>query len=249
MSPYLLMFLVMHGYICVGKLKPGNVEEYVTVPGYGYSGEKQSLVSIGQDGEIGEQLCGSRCSLAEQCQAFFVQGQICNIVPDPGSIQRTVGQNFFVKNTEGPVPTVKVPLNEDRSEGKDGEDNRLENNEEVEEEEENKNKEKKNQGEENKTNKNKEVEKENETDKNKEEEEENETDKDKEVGEEKETDKNKKEEEENETDKNKKVEEENETDKNKEKEEENKTDKNTEVEEEKENTTSGNEEDETTTGS
>ena len=35
----------------------------------------QTLVSIERDGEIGEQMCSTRCSRAEQCEAFFVQGK------------------------------------------------------------------------------------------------------------------------------------------------------------------------------
>ena len=80
------------GYPMVSaELVPGTSLEYTTLPGYGYAGDSQvgeeifltyldqlfqTIVSLGPGGDIGEQMCSSRCSLAYQCQAFFMEGEV-----------------------------------------------------------------------------------------------------------------------------------------------------------------------------
>jgi len=62
------------------------------------------------EGEVGEQMCSSRCTISSDCQGFFIQGKSCNLVPDKDNMIRNVtGHNYFVKVNEAPVATKPPP--------------------------------------------------------------------------------------------------------------------------------------------
>merc|ERR1712106_876157 len=109
----ILVFVTCWYRVALGELLPGTATGYTTLPGYGYAGDTQTRVDLLLGGEIGEQLCSSRCSLAEECQAFFMEGSTCNIVEDPSNIQKLGGQNFYVKTTTGPLPAKEAATNAD----------------------------------------------------------------------------------------------------------------------------------------